>query len=327
VTEPVVPAADRHEQPIERVAFLGLGRMGMAMAERVARADGVLTVWNRNPGRADMLAERLATEAAVTVAASPRQAVSGATVIVSMLSDENALDAVLSGADGALAGVGPGAVWVEMSTIGPDAVATVAERLRAVGATLVDAPVSGSVDLARSGGLTVMAGGAGSDVERVRPTLDLMAATVLSCGPQGAGAALKLGVNLVVHALNAALSEALVLVERVGVPRATAFDLFTSSAVAAPFVSYKRAAFEDPESAPVAFSLDLVQKDLRLISALEHRLGCSAVVADALAGVVHDACSAGLGARDMSALAGYLRGDLTAGAPDDHVADHGNSSA
>lgn len=295
-------------RPGERIAFVGLGRMGRVMAERVARATGELTIWNRSPAAAEELSADLVSVAAVRVADSPRAAVTGATVVVSMLADEDALVAVLTGPGGALEGLAPGAVWVDMSTIGPLAVATAADLLGPAGVTLVDAPVSGSVGLARDGALTVMAGGGVEDVERVRPVLDLMASRVLHCGPQGAGAALKLGVNLLVHALNAALAEALVLVERAGVPRSTAFDLFTASAAAAPFVSYKRAAFEHPESAPVAFSLDLVDKDLRLISELEHRLGVPAEIADALGDVVRDACAAGFGAQDMSALAVHLRG-------------------
>jgi 3-hydroxyisobutyrate dehydrogenase/2-hydroxy-3-oxopropionate reductase len=291
----------------ERIAFLGLGRMGLAMAERLAAAHDELVVWNRDAAKAHDLAARLANVSRVSVAATPREATAGRTMVVSMLADELALDAVLSGPDGALSGIAPGTVWVDMSTVGPDTVATTQERLARSGASLVDAPVSGSVGFARDGTLTVMCGGAAEDVERVQAVLGVLASRWIVCGPSGAGAALKLGVNLVVAALNASLSEALVMVERAGVPRSTAFDVFTNSAVAAPFVAYKRAAFEDPDQAQVAFSLDLVEKDLRLITALERRLGTPTEVSDTVATLVRKALDDGFGQRDMSALAVHLR--------------------
>ena len=299
----------------ERIAFLGLGRMGMAMAERLATAHAELVVWNRDEAKARDLATRLADVCRVTVATTPREAVTGRTMVVSMLADEMALDAVLSGPDGALAGIAPGTVWVDMSTVGPSAVAATQERLARRGASLVDAPVSGSVGFARDGTLTVMCGGAAADVGTAQEVLGVLASRWIACGPSGAGAALKLGVNLVVHALNASLSEALVMVERAGVPRSTAFDLFTSSAVAAPFVAYKRAAFEDPDQAPVAFSLDLVEKDLRLIAALEQQLGTPTDVSDTVAALVRDACLDGLGQHDMSALAVHLRAKAAGDGP------------
>lgn len=291
----------------EQIAFLGLGRMGAAMAERLALAHGELVVWNRSEAKAREFVEKVGDRARVLIAASPREAVSQASVVVTMLADEQALDAVLSGPDGGLAGIRPGSLWVDMSTVGPEAVAQSAARLAEHGAALVDAPVSGSVSFAQSGTLAVMAGGADADVERARRALQTLANKWLPCGPSGAGAALKLGVNLVVHALNAAVSEALVAVERAGVSRSTAFELFTNSAVAAPFIGYKRASFEEPETAPVAFALDLVAKDLRLITALERQVGAPTQVSETVAALVGAACEHGFGDRDMSALAVHLR--------------------
>ena len=290
-----------------RVAFLGLGRMGYAMAERIARSGLPLTVWNRSPERSRQLAGDVAGVADVEVATSPGACVAGAEVVVSMLADGDALRSVLTGDGGALATISPGTLWIDMGTSGPLAVRDVGARLATAAVRLVDAPVSGSVDFARAGTLTVMAGGEATDLERARPVLDLLASRVLPCGPSGSGAALKLSVNLVVHALNAALSEALVLAERSGVDRSTAFDLYTASAVAAPFVQYKRAAFEQPDETPVAFSLALVEKDLALVAELEHSLGAPSEVADVLHEQARRASAAGYAERDMSALAVYHR--------------------
>jgi 3-hydroxyisobutyrate dehydrogenase-like beta-hydroxyacid dehydrogenase len=118
---------------------------------------------------------------------------------------------------------------------------------------------------------------------------------------------MKLAVNSVVHGLNQALAEALVLAERAGVDRAAAYEVFASSAVAAPFVHYKRDAFEHPETAPVAFMLDLVAKDLDLIDTLAIRVGARMDQLAANRQVVRDALAAGLGEQDLSALAVLLR--------------------
>ena len=307
---------DRPRSPASRVAFLGLGRMGAAMAERLARAGVPLTVWNRSPGRTRQLATDVADVAHVEVATTPRGAVAGADLVVSMLADGDALRAVLEGADGALATIAPGTVWIDMSTSGPIAVGELGALLSTVGVGLVDAPVSGSVDFARNGTLTVMAGGAADDVERAREVLDLLASRTLVCGVPGSGAALKLAVNLVLHALNSALSEALVLAENAGVDRATAFDLFTGSAAAAPFVLYKRAAFEHPDDTPVAFSLALVEKDLALVEQLERALGTPSDVAGLLREQAQRALAAGYGERDMSALAVFHRERVGGPGPD-----------
>jgi 3-hydroxyisobutyrate dehydrogenase-like beta-hydroxyacid dehydrogenase len=126
-------------------------------------------------------------------------------------------------------------------------------------------------------------------------------------GGRGAGAATKLAVNGLVHGLNVALSEALVLAERAGVARETAYEVFASGAGGAPFVHYKRAAYEDPEHAPVAFSLDLVAKDLELITGLGQRVGAPMRQATTSLDIVRRAIAAGYGEGDLSTIAVFLR--------------------
>jgi 3-hydroxyisobutyrate dehydrogenase-like beta-hydroxyacid dehydrogenase len=130
---------------------------------------------------------------------------------------------------------------------------------------------------------------------------------VFHLGLVGTGATMKLAVNSIVHGLNQALSESLVLAEKAGLPREAAYEVFAASAIGAPFVQYKRAAFEHPRDAPVAFMLDLVAKDLELIDALAQRVGARMDQLAANRGVVRDAIAAGLGDADMSALAVLLR--------------------
>ncbi|MER6360591.1 NAD(P)-dependent oxidoreductase [Kitasatospora sp. NPDC001527] len=193
---------------MEKIAFLGLGRMGLPMARRLASAGHALTVWNRTPGRAEELPG----------AADPAAAVRGAGVVITMLSDPAALAAVARRFAGELV---PGTVWVEMSSVGPGAVAEVRRRLPD-GVGLVDAPVLGSVGPAASGGLTVLAGGEPVDVGRVRPVLERLG-TVVDCGGPGSGAALKLVVIGAVIGGVAVVAEALALARSLGLPEELAF--------------------------------------------------------------------------------------------------------
>ena len=169
---------------------------------------------------------------------------------------------------GSRPGIRPGAVAVDMSTVLPGTIRSVAPGVRARGAGILDGPVSGSVGSTLAGELTIMVGGEAADVERARPVLDRLAKRLFHVGPLGTGAAMKLAVNTLIYGLNGALSEGLVLAERNGIDRALAYDVFAASAAGAPFVGYKRAAFVDPDATPVAFSLALAEKDLRLIGEL-----------------------------------------------------------
>ena len=155
-----------------------------------------------------------------------------------------------------------------MSTIAPATARRVGEAVAATGAAFLDAPVSGSVPTVEKGELTIMVGGDAAALERARPVLDALAAKVFHVGALGAGATVKLAVNALVHAIDVGLSEALVLAEKAGVDRSAAYDVFAAGAAAAPFVLYKRPAFEDPDHAPLTFTLDLMAKDLDLILAL-----------------------------------------------------------
>lgn len=288
----------------QTVAVLGTGRMGAAMARTLRQAGFDVVLYNRSADSAQALAD----EVGATAVSTPREAAAAAQVVISSLADDTAVTEVYSGPDGAAAGLGEGAVVLEMSTIDPGTVAEIAPAIEAAGATLIDAPVSGSVPLVEQGALTVMAGGAGEGMETARPVLDALAAKVYEVGDLGSGATMKLAVNAIVHAVNIAVAEALVLAEEAGVDRATAYEVFANSAAGSPFIQYKRAAFENPEEAPVAFSLDLVAKDLDLILGLADRVGVEMDQSAANRAVAGKAIAAGLGDRDMSAVAGYLRG-------------------
>lgn len=284
------------------VAIIGLGRMGRAMALRLAEADWTATVWNRTAARA----EELARTDGVHAVATPREAASSPIVVCS-LADDAALEATYHGADGLLAGLALGTVVLETSTVDPETVRTLASEVAATGAALLDAPVSGSVPAVQQGILTFMVGGPEDGVQRAQPVLDILGKRTFHLGEVGTGAAMKLAVNAIVHALNVTLSESLVLAERAGISRQDAYEVIAASAAGAPFVGYKQAAFLDPEGTPTAFSLELVAKDLQLIADLAHRLNVPAAQVATNLDLASSVTAEGYGARDMSWLAEVLR--------------------
>lgn len=291
-----------------RVGIVGTGRMGAAMAGRIGAAGFPLVVWNRDRAKA----ERVAASTGATVAGSAAEAAASADVIVSSLADDAALRAAYLDGDGVVAGLRDDAVAVDTSTVDPATVAEVGTAVDAAGAGFLDCPVSGSVSTVESGTLTIMVGGDAALLARVAPVLDTIAQRVIHVGPRGAGSATKLAVNALVHGLNVALSEALVLAERAGVAREVAYEVFANGAGGAPFVQYKRAAYEHPEDATVAFSLDLVEKDLELITGLAARVGAPMRQAATTLGIVRDAVGHGYGDRDLSAVAAFLREEVPA---------------
>jgi len=243
------------------------------------------------------------------LARTAREAAASAGTVLVSLADDAAVLTAYDGSDGISAGLCEGTVVVETSTVDPGTVHRVEPLVTARGAALLDGPVSGSIALVQNGQLTFMVGGPPSAVDRVRPVLDLLASHVFHVGPVGSGEVVKLAVNTVLFALNQAVSEALVLGERAGVTREAIYEVLAKSAVGSPFLAYKRAAFEQPDEAPVAFSLELVAKDLDLARQLAARLSVSMPQADTNRGVTAAAIAAGLGERDMSAVAEYLRAE------------------
>ena len=286
-----------------KVAFLGMGRMGSRVARNIAAAGFPTTLYNRTRARAEEAAEGVGA----SVADTPADAARDADVVLTMLADGPAVEAVYRGEDGALEGLRPGTVAVDLSTTGPAFVhrlgAMVAER----GASLVDAPVSGSTATAESATLMLMVGGAEADVERVRPVLAAAGSTIIHVGPQGAGATMKLAVNAVVFGLNQSVSESLVLAERAGIDRAVAYEVFAGSAIAAPVVHYRRAAFERPGEIPPTFTIDLAIKDLRLILELAREVGADLPQTERNVDVMERAAPTH-GRDDISAIAQHLRG-------------------
>jgi 3-hydroxyisobutyrate dehydrogenase-like beta-hydroxyacid dehydrogenase len=284
------------------VGFAGLGRMGGAMARNVLDAGFPLTVHNRTAARCEPL-----RSAGAAVAATPGEMAGASDVVVTMVADAEAARAVIDGPQGILSGARPGLVLVEMSTIGPEAARELAARAAADGVTMIDAPVSGSVSVAEAAQLTAMVGGEVEGFERARPVLEAMTKAQFHLGPSGAGAAMKLAVNVIIASTTHALSEALVLAETSGISRGDAYEVIANSAIASPFVAYKRAAFEDPDGTPPAFALDLMRKDLALALELGGRARIPLLAAGAACEAMTLAAGLRGGEEDLVGVADALR--------------------
>ena len=286
-----------------RVALIGAGRMGSAMGGRVAAAGHDLVVFNRTRSRA----EDLAGQTNARVADSAREAAEFAEVCLVSLADDPAVTATYLDDNGLIAGLQRRAVVCDASTVAPATVRGLNPLVAQKDAILLDTPVSGSVSTVESGTLTVMVGGDQDALDRARPVLETFAKSIFYLGDIGAGATMKLVVNSLVHSLNVAVSEALVLAEKAGLDRETAYDIFEAGAAGAPYVKYKREAFLRPGEVPVAFSLDLVAKDQELIHDLAAQVGARMEQGEASRKLVAEAVSAGMAERDISEVAEFLR--------------------
>jgi 3-hydroxyisobutyrate dehydrogenase-like beta-hydroxyacid dehydrogenase len=286
------------------VGFAGIGRMGLPMARNLLRADFPLLVWNRTTERCAPLVEEGAE--AVPEPAS----LATADVVITMLTDARAAHSVLV-ESGLIEKLRPGSVVLEMSTIGPAAVAQLVGEARLHDVHLLDAPVSGSVSVAEAGQLFVMVGGDHNTYEIISPVLDAMTNGHVLLGPSGAGAAMKLAVNAMIAVTTESLAETLVLAERCGIERERAYDVLAGGVLASPFLLYKRGAFLRPETEPVAFTTGLMRKDVALAEDLAAELGARLPTVAAAAGVLDDALRDGLGDADFASVITVLSGNPT----------------
>jgi 3-hydroxyisobutyrate dehydrogenase len=274
-----------------RVAVLGTGIMGAPMARNLAGAGHEVSAWNRSREKAEPLAEH-----GVSVAGSVAEAVAGADVVVTMLADAAAVEAVAEEALGAL----DGAVLAQMSTIGLAATDRLAERAQAAGVAFVDAPVSGTRQPAEEGKLVVLASGPEDVRERVDPVFDAVGAKTVWLGEAGAAQRLKLVLNTWLLGLTEALAEAIALAEGLGVDPRKFLETIDGAPVGAPYAQLKGPMMIDGEFPP-AFPLDLAAKDaglaLEAAEAAGLRLGALAAVREQM----RRASDAGHGAKDMAA--------------------------
>jgi 3-hydroxyisobutyrate dehydrogenase len=241
---------------MNKVALLGLGVMGHGMAQNLLKAGFELTVYNRTRSKAEDLAGPGAR-----VADTPRAAAAGAEIVLSMVGDDLASRAVWLGGDGALAGMQPGAVAVECSTLSLEWVRELAGHMAEKGIAFLDAPVTGSKDAAEAGELRLMVGGDEAVLERARPVLEAISRRVDRFGPSGAGATIKLINNLMGSVQAAVLAEGLALAERAGLDMEQVVTFIINAAPGSPLVKGKAARMARRDYADTQFALKWMHKD------------------------------------------------------------------
>lgn len=242
-----------------KIGFLGLGYMGSRMAARLLDAGYPLAVFNRSADKTEALAARGAR-----ACRSAKELASGNDILISCVADDRALEAVLLGPDGALAGARPGTTLIEMSTVSPQASKRVREAARQRGVAMLDAPVSGSTPQAEAGTLVIFVGGDEELLERCRPVLEILGSNLVHMGPGGAGVTMKLVVNSLLGMGLQALAEALALGEKSGLEREKLLDALGQTAHVSPGQKGKMENARRGTYAP-QFPLRLMHKDFGLI--------------------------------------------------------------
>ncbi len=249
------------------LGFVGLGAMGGRIAKRLLDAGHRVTGYNRTKSKAARLAD-----AGLVLLDTPRAVAEASQITFTMVSDTAAVQAVVEGPDGILAGLGPGKVYVDMSTVSPHATRELAARVRDRGADMLDAPVSGSVVTLERGKLSIMVGGEAAVLERVQPVLEAIGPRVIHVGGNGQAMLMKTAINLNLAVQLTAFSEGLLIAEKGGISRDVAVQAMLASVIASPSLAY-RAPFvtELPEEA--WFDVRMMQKDLQLALEAGRALG------------------------------------------------------
>ena len=240
------------------LGYVGLGAMGSLMADRLMSKGHTVTGYNRTKDKAEWLVKK-----GMVLADSPKAVAQAADVIFMMVTNSAALEAVANGPEGVLAGLAPGKIVIDMSTVGPSTSRAIAAKVREKGADMVDAPVSGSIVTLQQGKLSVMVGGHKATFDKVKPILDDVGPKVTHVGENGLALVMKIATNLSLAVQMLAFSEGVLLAEKSGIPRATAVDVLMHSVIASPMVVYRGPfVLQMPEEA--WFNVNMMQKDMML---------------------------------------------------------------
>ncbi|MBM0207084.1 NAD(P)-dependent oxidoreductase [Micromonospora sp. STR1s_5] len=277
--------------------------MGAAIAARLQELGHELVVWNRSTEKTKLL-----VETGAKAAASPAELAAKVDAILTILTDANAIETVYRGENGLLSADLSGKLVIDMSTVQPETEIKLAEEVRTAGASFVECPVGGTVMPARTGKLIGLAGGEASDVERARPILEGLCRRLEHVGPVGAGASMKLAVNLPLLVFYQALGEAVTLCRHLGHDPKWLMEFFSDTSGGANVLKVRGPAIADALSGgnpPPAFDIASIRKDLRTMVAEAKKLGTSLPLAERTLAVYDEASSAGWDDRDGASLPAY----------------------
>ena len=284
-----------------KIGIAGTGRMGAAIAQRLLGLGHEVTVWNRTAEKTRPLAA-----AGAKVAAIPSQLAGASETVITMLTDATAIDATYHGKDGLLAGSVNGKLFVEMSTVRSETERLLAGKIRAKGAAMIECPVGGTIGPAKEGKLFGFVGGEAADFTRAKPLLEQMCRRIEHVGPVGAGACMKLAINLPLLVFWQAFGEALALVRPLGLDAARLVDIFGDTS-GGPTALRNRAAvlaaaIQGKDTGPITVDIDSMRKDLRTMVEEAGALGRQLPVTARALECYDQASGAGLGKADITGI-------------------------
>ena len=287
-----------------QIGIAGIGKMGAAIAQRLMEVGHQVTVWNRSAEKV-----RPVEKAGAAVAESPKALVERAEAIITILTDAAAIDDVYGGTAGLLSGDLTGRLFIEMSTVEPQTEVSLAARIRSKEAAMVECPVGGSVGPARQGKLIGLMGAEPADAARAKPILEQLCRRLEHCGPIGAGAVMKLTINMPLMIYWQALGEALALCRPLGLDPSRIMDLLSDTSggpnvlkVRGPVVAEQ---LKGGPGGPVTFDLDSAVKDLRTMLTEGKSLGIEMPLVERTLACMEEASGMGLGGTEASLHAIY----------------------
>ena len=286
---------------MHRVGFIGVGLMGREMARRLLEAGHPVTVWNRTQAKAQPL-----RAAGAAWAESPRSTARGSDVVITMVTDSAASEAVICGTDGVLDGAHPGLILVDMGSIAPEMSRSIAARASGKGVPMLDAPVTGNPRVAAEGKLGIMVGGRREVFEACRPLFEMLAAKIVHVGTEnGMGTTLKLINNLILGVAIQAVAEALLLAERAGIDPHKVVEITAVGGARTGAMETRGPRMIQREFTP-HFSTNNMHKDLTTAMALAEAVGAPLPTARAAQAILTAAKSQGKGELDSSAVLAVL---------------------
>ncbi len=280
----------------EQIGFIGLGIMGRGMANNLLKAGFAVRVWNRTASRMDAL-----VEAGATAGTSPADVAANSDIIITCVSDTPDVEKVILAEDGVIHGAKSGALLIDCSTISPQATIEIATKLNAQGVKMLDAPISGGSEGAAKGTLSIMIGGDAADVERAMPVFQAMGKIITHVGAQGAGQTVKLVNQILVVGNCLAMCEALVFAQAGGVDLQKCLDAVTGGAAGSWMLSNRGPQIIARDWRP-GFTIDLQQKDVRLVMREADALGVPVMLSSMIFNMYRTLQEKGLGAEGNHAL-------------------------
>lgn len=285
---------------MENVGFIGLGKMGIPMARKIAKSGYNLIVYNRTKEKYSLFGD-----IDVKISRSPKELAENSKFIITMLTDSEAVKSIFMGQDGIISGLGPGKIYIDMSTISPQVTEEIARMVDGKGAEFLDAPVTGSVPAAEKGELTIMVGGRYDSYEKAKKLLGSMGKNIIYIGPPGSGIKMKMINNIILGVNMLILSEAVKFGEFLGINPEIQFKVLSSGSASSRVMELKKNNIINNEFEPL-FNLEHERKDLSYAVDLARKVSFPMILSPIAEQIYTMAINKGLGKLDFSAIYKYI---------------------